>query len=77
MARSTGRPAKEPGRVKQLIDVFHMTRKADPTLIWWMLLAFLVPLLIGIVLSVFAGRSSARSCGWCSASSPGSSPPSS
>jgi hypothetical protein len=55
MARSTGRPAKEPGRVKQLIDVFHMTRKADSTLIWWMLLAFLVPLLIGIVLSVFAG----------------------
>lgn len=41
--------------MKQLIDVFHMTRKADATLIWWMLLAFLVPLLIGIVLSVFAG----------------------
>ena len=55
MARSTGRPAKEPGRVKQLIDVFHMTRKADSTLIWWMLLAFLVPLLVGITLSVFAG----------------------
>lgn len=41
--------------MKQLIDVFHMTRKADSTLIWWMLLAFLVPLLIGITLSVFAG----------------------
>jgi hypothetical protein len=53
MARSA-RPAKEPGRVKQLLDVFHMTRKVDSALIWWMLLAFLVPLAIGIVLAVLA-----------------------
>jgi hypothetical protein len=55
MARTTGRPAKEPGRVKQLIDVFHMTRKVDPTLVWWMVLAFVVPLAIGIVLAVVIG----------------------
>jgi hypothetical protein len=54
MARSAARPAKEPGRVKQLLDVFHMTRKVDSALIWWMLLAFLVPLAIGIVLAVLA-----------------------
>jgi hypothetical protein len=54
MARSA-RPAKEPGRVKQLLDVFHMTRKVDSALVWWMLLAFLVPLAIGIVLAVVAG----------------------
>ena len=53
MARSA-RPAKEPGRVKQLLDVFHMTRKVDSALIWWMLLAFLVPLGVGIVLAVLA-----------------------
>ena len=53
MARSA-RPAKEPGRVKQLIDVFHMTRKVDSALVWWMLLAFLVPLAVGIVLAVLA-----------------------
>lgn len=52
MARSTGRPAKGPGRLKQLLDVFHMTRKADPTLIWWMLLALLVPVLAGILIAV-------------------------
>ena len=52
MARSTGRPAREPGRFKQLLDVFHMTRKADSTLIWWMLLAFLVPVLVGVLLAV-------------------------
>jgi len=40
--------------VKQLLDVFHMTRKADSALIWWMLLAFLVPLLLGVVLAVVA-----------------------
>ena len=55
MARSTGRPAKEPGRIKQLLDVFHMTRKADRTLVWWMLLAFLVPVLIGVVIAVLSG----------------------
>lgn len=55
MAQSTGRPAKEPGRAKQLIDVFHMTRKVDSTLVWWMLLAFLVPLLLGILLAVIGG----------------------
>jgi hypothetical protein len=54
MARTTGRPAKEPGRVKQLLDVFHMTRKADSTLIWWMLLAFVVPVLVTVLLAVFA-----------------------
>jgi hypothetical protein len=55
MARSTGRPAREPGRFKQLLDVFHMTRKADSTLIWWMLLAFLVPVLVGVLLAVLLG----------------------
>ena len=40
--------------MKQLLDVFHMTRKADSALIWWMLLAFLVPLLLGVVLAVVA-----------------------
>lgn len=55
MARSTGRPAREPGRIKQLLDVFQMTRKADSTLVPWMVLAFLVPLLIGVVLAVLIG----------------------
>jgi hypothetical protein len=54
MARTTGRPAREPGRVKQLLDVFHMTRKVDSALIWWMLLAFLLPVLIGVLLAVVA-----------------------
>jgi hypothetical protein len=55
MARSTGRPAREPGRFKQLLDVFHMTRKVDSSLVWWMLLAFLVPLGIGVVVAVLSG----------------------
>lgn len=41
--------------MKQLLDVFRMTRKADPAVVWWMLLAFLLPLLIGIVLAALAG----------------------
>lgn len=41
--------------MKQLLDVFRMTRKADPAVVWWMLLAFLLPLLVGIVLAALAG----------------------
>ncbi|MFD1722971.1 DUF4191 domain-containing protein [Amnibacterium endophyticum] len=52
MARTTGRPAKKPGRVKQMIQVFQMTRKADPSVTWWVLLAFLLPVLGGVVLAL-------------------------
>lgn len=43
------KPAKEPGRLKQMLQVFNMTRRYDSTAIWWMLLAFLVPVLVGVV----------------------------
>lgn len=52
MARVSGRPAKGPGRIKQLLEVFNVTRKADPVLPWWMLLAFLVPVLVGVLVAV-------------------------
>ncbi len=55
MARSTGRPAKKPGRVKQLLEVFRITRKADKALVWWMLLGFLVPVLGGVLLAALLG----------------------
>lgn len=33
---------KKQGRVSQITGVYKMTRQADPTIGWWMLLAFLV-----------------------------------
>jgi hypothetical protein len=33
---------KKPGRIKQMWQVFTVTRQMDPAVVWWMLLAFLV-----------------------------------
>lgn len=48
---------KEPGRMTQLWRVFQMTRKADKALLPLMILAFVVPIALGIVLpmTVFPG----------------------
>ncbi|MCA4132749.1 DUF4191 domain-containing protein [Arthrobacter sp. M4] len=46
--------AKKPSRLKQIGEVFNMTRRHDPTVPWLMLLAFLgvvaVSLLVGLLL---------------------------
>ena len=46
---SSPKAAKEPGRLKQMYQVFQMTRRYDANAIWWFLLAFLAPILVGIV----------------------------
>jgi hypothetical protein len=43
------KPRKEPGRLKQMYQVFQMTRRYDSTAIWWLLLSFLGPTLVGVV----------------------------
>ncbi|MCW4384518.1 DUF4191 domain-containing protein [Salinibacterium sp. SYSU T00001] len=43
---------KEPGRIKQMYQVFTMTRRHDPSSVWWMLLGFLVPAAVIIVAGV-------------------------
>ncbi|MCS0498119.1 DUF4191 domain-containing protein [Protaetiibacter mangrovi] len=50
MARST--PEKEPGRLKQMWQVFQMTRRSDPGITWYLILSFLVPVAVSIVVSV-------------------------
>lgn len=52
MARTQSTPVKEPGRLKQMYQVFNMTRRYDSTAIWWMLLAFLGPIAPGIGLGL-------------------------
>jgi hypothetical protein len=55
MARSTSsespssKPEKEPGRIKQMYQVFNMTRRYDRTAIWWMIASFVVPVIAGVV----------------------------
>ncbi|MFZ7087894.1 DUF4191 domain-containing protein [Curtobacterium sp. RRHDQ10] len=54
MARSTTTEsaAKEPGRLKQMFQVFQMTRRADPTSIGWFALAFGIPVIAGVMLAL-------------------------
>jgi hypothetical protein len=54
MARS--KPEKEPGRIKQMWQVFQMTRRSDPAIVWYLILAFIVPVAVSIVLSVALSR---------------------
>ncbi len=54
MARNTTTSSpKEPGRLKQMYQVFRMTIRYDKLAIWMLLLAFLLPVLAGILLAVF------------------------
>lgn len=50
------KPPKEPGRLKQMYDVFTMTRRYDSTAIWWFLLAFLAPVAAGLILAFLLSR---------------------
>jgi Domain of unknown function (DUF4191) len=45
---SSSAPTKEPGRIKQMYQVFNMTRRYDPMSIWWMVASFVVPVLLGL-----------------------------
>lgn len=49
---SAPKPAKEPGRLKQMYQVFNMTRRHDSTSIYKMLLAFAGPILLGVILGL-------------------------
>lgn len=48
---SSSKPAKEAGRLKQMYQVFQMTRRYDPTAVWWMALGFAIPVLVGVLLA--------------------------
>lgn len=39
---------KKPSRVKQMVDIFKMTRKHDPMVTWLMIGAFLLPIAIAL-----------------------------
>ena len=54
MARSkdkTPRTPKEPGRLKQMWQVFQMTRRYDSNIVLFMILAFLIPVAISLALA--------------------------
>jgi len=42
-------------RIAQVRQVFALTRQRDPKMVWWTLLAFLVPLAIGVLIGLLIG----------------------
>ncbi|WP_298228359.1 DUF4191 domain-containing protein [Gryllotalpicola sp.] len=50
MART---PEKEPGRIRQIWETFQVTRTYDGSLVWLMLLVFVLPVLAGAAAAVF------------------------
>jgi uncharacterized membrane protein YuzA (DUF378 family) len=52
---SPASPAKEPGRIKQMWQVFQMTRRYDKSSVWWLALGFFGPIIAAVLLSIFAG----------------------
>jgi hypothetical protein len=53
MARNTPDSSeKEPGRLKQMYQVFQMTRRLNPSSVWWFALAFFVPVIAGVVVAL-------------------------
>jgi F0F1-type ATP synthase assembly protein I len=53
--QQSGTP-KQPGRIAQVRQVFTAARKVDPTIPWWMLLAFLAVVLVGVGIGVWLGH---------------------
>jgi Domain of unknown function (DUF4191) len=47
---------KKPGRFAQIRQVYTASRKADPTIPWWMLLAFLAVIAVGVSIGALLGH---------------------
>jgi hypothetical protein len=56
MARPTTKPEKEPGRIKQMWQVFQMTRRYDSSIVWLLILCLVVPIGLSIVLGVLLSK---------------------
>ena len=55
MARSkdkTPKPPKKPGRIKQMWQVFQMTRRYDSNIVLFMILAFVIPVAVSLLLAL-------------------------
>jgi hypothetical protein len=55
MARKDSAAAKEPGRIKQMWQVFQMTRKYDPRAQWYMLGTIVLGVVLGLVVGLLLG----------------------
>ena len=52
LARFRRDPGKPPGRIRQIVQLFRATRRADPAVVWWMLLAFAGVMVVGLTIGI-------------------------
>lgn len=58
MAKKSEASAKEPGKIKQLWQIFHLTRKTDKALVPLLILTLIAPLVAGVGLAIFISAGS-------------------
>lgn len=51
MAKEPQAKTKQPGRIKQMVQVFRTTKQHDPNLPWILLLLFIAPIVVSVVLA--------------------------
>lgn len=56
MAKSSKPAEKEPGRIRQIVDIAKMTAKYDKTAVVLMVLAFALPIIAGLVVCLLVYR---------------------
>jgi hypothetical protein len=49
-------PEKEPGRIKQMWQVFQMTRRYDGAIVWYLIASFIGPIGISVILALLFSR---------------------
>jgi hypothetical protein len=49
-------PGKPPGRIRQIGQLFTVTRRADPAVVWWMLLVFAGVMVVGLTIGILTGH---------------------
>jgi hypothetical protein len=54
--RKKQRDPNNPGRIEQFRQVFRMTRKADPSAVWWMALAFLAVVIVALLVGIWLNQ---------------------
>lgn len=54
----TDKQAKTPRgqRLKQILAVFKLTRQRDPQIVWWLLLSFFAPVVVGVLLGLLLSK---------------------
>ncbi|MEO6826113.1 MAG: DUF4191 domain-containing protein [Microbacteriaceae bacterium] len=66
MARSKDKSGKKPGRIKQMWQVFQMTRRYDKRAVLYLSIGFAVPVIVAVVLALLFGDGSAFTIAlWC------------